>query len=108
MTRAQPFTLTADGLRLALRVTPRARRNQLGDLWRGPDGRTALKVAVAAVPEKGAANEAALDLLAEEWRLPRARLRLEQGASDRLKLVHIAGDPTALATWIAAWLTKTS
>ena len=64
----------------------------------------ALKVAVTAVPEKGKANEALIALLAKEWHLARSAITLAAGATDRRKLMHLAGDPAELERRLSAWL----
>jgi len=60
------------------------------------DGAVALKIAVHAPPVEGRANEALLRFLAQVLRVKRGDLTLVLGASDRRKLVHIAGEPAAL------------
>jgi uncharacterized protein len=51
------------------------------------DGR--LKIAVAAPPVDGAANEALLEFFASALRRPRRQLRLQAGAAGRIKSVRI-------------------
>ncbi|HZT51946.1 MAG TPA: DUF167 family protein, partial [Stellaceae bacterium] len=72
-------------------------------------GRTALKVAVRAAPREGAANAALLRFLARLLELPPRDVTLAQGAAQRRKLLHIAGDPAQLARRMAEilhpWLT---
>lgn len=88
--------MTCDGVRLALRVTPRARRPGIGGTAPGRDGTPRLKVAVTAPPADGAANAAVLAVLAEALDLPRSALTLIAGASDRDKIVRVEGDPEPL------------
>jgi uncharacterized protein (TIGR00251 family) len=72
--------------RLRIRVSPGARRTELvgrqGDAW---------KVRVAAVPERGRANQAVLKLLAERLRVAPAELSLISGRSGRDKVVELRG-----------------
>ena len=72
--------------RLRFRVSPGARRSELvgrhGDGW---------KVRVAAPPERGKANEAVLDLLAERLELPRRSLSIVSGRAAREKIVLMEG-----------------
>jgi uncharacterized protein len=96
----------SDGLRLRVRLTPKARRSAIDGLAAEADGSVALKVAVTAVPEKGRANEALIDLLAKEWRLARSSITLESGATDRRKSLHLAGDPVALDALLTGWLAR--
>ena len=71
---------------LYVRVTPAAGRDAvLG--WQGD----ALRLSVAAPPERGKANEAVLRLLAEALGLPRQRLRIVRGQTARRKVIAIEG-----------------
>jgi len=72
--------------RIALRVSPGARRSELV----GRHGR-AWKLRVSAPPEDGKANEAALRTLADALALPRASVRLVAGGGARDKIVEVAG-----------------
>jgi uncharacterized protein YggU (UPF0235/DUF167 family) len=105
-----PFTAAADGVRLAVRLTPKAAAARHIGIVEDGAGGTALKATVTAPPEAGKANEALLGLLAKTLGLRRAALSLALGATDRRKLVHIAGDPTALAAALeerlAPWLKR--
>ena len=83
-----PLTLTAygNGVRLLVKVVPGASRNRIvGDLG------GALKIAVAAAPERGAANRAVLELLAAHLKLPLARLSLLRGEANPRKEILISG-----------------
>jgi uncharacterized protein (TIGR00251 family) len=72
--------------RVRLRVSPGARRTEIvgrhGDGW---------KVRVSAAPERGRANEAVLDLLAERLELPRRQLSIVSGYAAREKVVLMEG-----------------
>lgn len=93
---ALPFEPVADGVRLFLRVTPKASRNALSGIVATADGRTVLKVAVTAVPENGKANEAVIKLLAKGWKLAKSDFTVVAGATDRNKILHVAGAPAEL------------
>jgi uncharacterized protein (TIGR00251 family) len=84
--RELELTEARDGVGLALRVRPGAKR----DAILGLHGR-ALRVAVRAAPEKGAANEAALALIARAAGLARSAVRLVQGPRSRDKRVVVSG-----------------
>ena len=86
----------AGGVRVHLRVTPRASRNAILGTMDGPEGRQLLKVAVTTVPEDGKANEAVLKLLSKTWRVPKSTLTIVAGLTDRNKVVAVAGDAKAL------------
>lgn len=88
--------MTADGLRLAVRLTPKAGRDAIDGLKPTADGGVELAVKVTAVPENGKANDALLRLLAKRLKLPVSRLQLVTGATDRHKQILIEGDATAV------------
>ena len=101
---SSPVTPVADGVRVRLRVQPRARRNRVDGLVAEADGGAALKIAVTAAPESGAANEAVIALLAGEWGLAKSALTLVSGAADRRKTIKLAGDPQRLARQLRDWI----
>jgi uncharacterized protein len=74
------------GTRLRLRVVPGARRSEIvgrhGDAW---------KVRVKAPPERGAANDAVLELLAEALGVSAGDVRLVSGHGSRDKMVELTG-----------------
>lgn len=79
--RVQP-----DGLFVAVKVQPRASRNEVGGLHGGE-----LKVAVTAPPVDSAANEAVVELLAETLGLPRRAVTLVRGQTSRHKVLRLDG-----------------
>ncbi len=101
-----PFAAAADGLRVRVKVTPRAGRNRVDGLAPGADGEMALKVAVTAAPADGKANAAVIDLLAAEWRVPKSTIQVVLGAAGRRKVLHLAGDPAALGRLLGDWLAR--
>jgi uncharacterized protein YggU (UPF0235/DUF167 family) len=66
------------------------------------DGRSHLKARVRAVPEKGAANAALEKLVAKALGVPASNVSVSAGGTARLKVLHIGGDPAALAEAIDA------
>ena len=78
--------MTARTTRLRLRVVPGARREGLvgrhGDAW---------KLRVTASPERGAANDAVVRLLADRLALPSGAVRVVSGHGARDKIVEVAG-----------------
>ena len=89
---------TGSGVTIELRVQPRSRRTGLACSG------GALKAAVKAPAEDGKANSAVIELLAEEWRLPKSVIEIMRGAAQRDKVVRISGEPDQLAGRIAAWM----
>jgi uncharacterized protein len=98
------FQPVAAGIRLRLKVAPKARRNEIGGWLDEPDGGKALKVAVTAAPEDGKANAAVVALLAKEWGVAKSAISVVAGATDRRKIVEIRGPSAELIRKIEAWL----
>ncbi len=76
----------AEGCVLSVRAQPRARRNAAVGEQAG-----ALKVAVTAPPDKGRANEAIIEVLAETFGLKRSQVELISGATSRQKKFLLRG-----------------
>lgn len=97
-------SVRADGVRLAVRLTPRGGRDAVTGRIEAADGTALITAVVRAPPEGGKANAALLALLARVWRLPKSAVSLVAGGSGRRKIVHVAGDPAVLCPAIEAWL----
>ena len=97
----EPWNFRGDGLILSVRLTPKSARDEIGGLEQLSDGRTVLKVRVRAVPQDGEANQALLRVLAKALHISASAVRLEAGASSRLKTVHLEGDAETLAAGLA-------
>ncbi len=104
MGERQPFAETVDGVRLAVRLTPKASAERIIGLADEADGGVVLKVAVTAAPEGGKANAALVKLLARAFRLPPRDFSVVRGLTDRRKVVSVTGAPAALAARIAEGL----
>ncbi|MGN6817561.1 MAG: DUF167 domain-containing protein [Sphingomonas sp.] len=86
----------ADGIGIAVRVTPRSARNALEP---GPGHGVAR---LNAPPVDGAANAALIDLVAAHFGVAKRDVRLIAGERARLKRLAIRGDAEALAKIAAA------
>jgi hypothetical protein len=91
-------------VRVAVRLTPRARVDRIEGVWRGADGAAALAVSVTAPPAENQANDALLRVLAREWRIARRDLALAGGHKSRDKIVAVAGQPTVMMDRLTAAL----
>jgi uncharacterized protein (TIGR00251 family) len=76
----------AGGVELAVKVQPRAGRDEISGSAGGE-----LKIKVSAPPVDSAANAALLRLLAGMLNCPRGSLRLVRGATARHKRIVVAG-----------------
>ncbi len=102
--QARPWTLRRDGVALTVRLTPKSARDALEGIEHLADGRAVLKARVRAVPEAGAANAALIRLLVEALSVPARAIRLESGATSRVKTFFLEGDAGALETRLIAVL----
>lgn len=76
-------------LLLAIRLTPRARQEKIGGQWRDEHGACWLQASVSAPPDKGRANVALIELLAQRLGIGKSSISLETGATNRLKRLRI-------------------
>jgi uncharacterized protein (TIGR00251 family) len=77
---------------IAVRVTPRASRAEIGNWREGPHGARELEVRVRAAPSDGAANEAVIRLLAERLGVRRSQVEIVAGQTSRHKRVALPID----------------
>ena len=80
------ITAQPDGVLLAVKVQPRASKNEIGE----PLGNE-LRIKVTAPPVDSAANEALISLLSEALDYPRNKLELVRGHTSRHKTLKIYG-----------------
>jgi len=99
---ALPWSALPEGLRIAVRLTPRGGRDAVEGIAAGADGRPVLAVRVSAPPVEGAANAALLAVLAKALGVPRARIGFVSGETARLKVLRVEGDGPALAARLAS------
>jgi uncharacterized protein (TIGR00251 family) len=70
-----------------VKVIPRSSKNEIaGEMADGT-----LKVKIAALPEKGKANETLCEFLAKHYGVPRSAVTIVSGQSAALKLVRVEG-----------------
>ena len=86
MRAAGPITATPAGVRLHLRVQPRASRDEVA----GVAG-DHIRVRLTAPPVDGAANEALVRFLADRLDLSRSAVTLVLGHGGRTKVAEVAG-----------------
>jgi uncharacterized protein len=94
---ARPWTVSADGIVLTVRLTPRGGRDSLDGLERLADGRSVLKARVRAAASEGEANAALVRLVAKALGVPPRDVSLAAGATARIKRLEVVGAGAALA-----------
>jgi len=92
----RPWVVTAGGISLAVRLTPKGGRDAIDGVEQMADGRAVLKVRVAPPPSEGAANEALVRLIAKAVGVPPRDVAVRAGATARIKRLTVAGGAARL------------
>jgi len=92
----RPWVVTAGGISLAVRLTPKGGRDAIDGVEQMADGRAVLKVRVAPPPSEGAANEALVRLIAKAVGVPPRDVAVRAGATARIKRLTVAGHTGSL------------
>jgi uncharacterized protein (TIGR00251 family) len=92
-----PWTVTADGVLVTVRLTPKGGRDAIDGIEHLSDGQCVLKARVRAAPNEGEANAVLVSLLARTIRVAPRSIDLVSGAAARIKRLKIAGEPEVLA-----------
>ena len=72
-------------MRISVKVFPKSSREELVE----KDG--IIKAYVKAAPDKGKANRALVELIAEEYKVKKSDVKIVAGETSRTKMVEIAG-----------------
>ena len=102
----KPYVPEGAGLRLAVRLTPRANRNGLDGILPGADGRPVLQIRLSAPPVEGAANKALIAYLAEALGVRKGAVTIRSGEAARFKTLFIEGDSPALIARLEDWIAR--
>tara|TARA_R110002126_G_scaffold201238_2_gene348745 strand:- start:36601 stop:36921 length:321 start_codon:yes stop_codon:yes gene_type:complete len=79
------------GLKLAIRLTPKANIDAIEGVETDDAGRCYIKARVRAVPEKGKANKALIALVAKRSGIAKSLIRIDSGETSRLKMLFVEG-----------------
>jgi uncharacterized protein (TIGR00251 family) len=93
----RPWLASADGVTIAVRLTPKGGRDTIEGIERLADGRVVLKVRVRAAASEGEANAALVKIVAKALGVPPRDVILVAGATARLKRLKISGAGATLA-----------
>lgn len=99
-----PFSVSGDHIRLSVRLTPNGGRDAVDGIETDADGGHMLKARVTAVPEKGKANKALIQLLAKWLKVPKSSLSVISGDTSRKKILRIDGDTEEISKKLEALL----
>lgn len=75
-----------DGLKINVRVLPRASKNEIGEIVEG-----ALRIKLTAPPVEGLANKQLVAFLSKEWKIPKSRIEILAGTKGRQKRIFFRG-----------------
>ena len=90
------YQSVSDGLKVFVRLSPKAKREGIEGVHTDPDGTERIKIAVSAPPVDGKANEALIKWLSKHLHIAKSAITLVSGATDRSKTLLIAGDAAEL------------
>jgi uncharacterized protein (TIGR00251 family) len=100
----KPYSAVEGGVRLALRLSPRASRTEVDGIVQDAEDRPLLKLRLAAPPVDGAANAALIALLAKALSLRKADITIRSGETGRVKILHLSGEPQTILQKLDIWL----
>jgi uncharacterized protein (TIGR00251 family) len=92
----KPYTAVAGGVRLAVRLTPRASRNGVDGIAMDANDRPLLKLRLVAPPVEGAANVALVAFLSDALSLRKTDIVIRSGDTSRTKILHLSGESVPL------------
>ncbi len=84
------FRSAADGVKLAVRAQPGAKKTAINGIY-GEGDEAQLKIAVHAPPIEGRANEALIAFLATTFDVPKSSIELRSGERARSKVFLLRG-----------------
>ncbi len=92
----EPWTATADGVVIDVRLTPRGGRDAIEGTELLADGRVVLKARVRAAPSEGEANAALCRLIAKALAVAPRDVTVAAGATSRIKRLRVTGEAAAI------------
>jgi uncharacterized protein (TIGR00251 family) len=101
---SEPYATTPQGLRLAIKVAPRAPRTELTGIVADAQERPVLAIRIKAPPIDAAANAELITFLAQALGVKKADVKIQSGESGVFKLVSVRGDGDALAARARTWI----
>jgi uncharacterized protein (TIGR00251 family) len=96
-----PWSISADGILLTVRLTPKGGRDAIEGIRQLADGRSVLAARVRAPASEGEANSALTDLVARVLGVARGDIAVVGGTTSRLKRLRIRGDAGAILAALA-------
>ena len=82
-----PYKKTKDGITIEVKVEPRSSQKGIASVMEN----NIVKVRLTAPPVEGAANEQLIEIIADEFRVRKSRVKIIRGQSSKIKVVEITG-----------------
>ncbi len=76
---------------ITVKLFPGAKKNDVAGWVTDSAGGRVLKIQVTAVPEKGKANAAMIELLSKHWGVPKSAITILRGETSRTKVLEVEG-----------------
>lgn len=102
----EPWTASADGVVIDVRLTPRGGRDAIEGTERRADGRAVVKARVRAAPADGEANIALCRLIADATGVAPRDVKITAGATSRVKRIQVRGRATAIIAALQRLVTE--
>lgn len=80
------WKITEKGILIPVKISPKASKNAIVG-WENNE----LKLRIAAIPEKGSANQELIAFLAKELHISKSQIQLVSGEASRHKVICISG-----------------
>ncbi len=95
-----PLRTTPKGTFLHVRVTPKSGRDEISGLVASVTGNVALVIKVTAIPDKGKANQAVIEVLAKALHVSKSSFRLASGETSRDKVIEVLDNFDTIAAFL--------
>ena len=89
LNRSQKTLIKEKVLYINVKVIPKAAKTELVEIMEDGEGNEILKVKLAAVPEKGKANQGLCRFFAQLFSVPKSSVNVSQGQTSQRKVLKI-------------------
>ncbi len=95
-----PLRHTPKGTYLHIRARPKSGRDEVLGLVVSSTGSTSLAVKVTAIPDKGKANQAVIEVLAKAMHISKSSFRLVSGETSRDKVLEVVANLSTIEAFL--------
>lgn len=90
-----PIKIENNQIMLYVKVTPKASRNRIGQIFNNN-----LKIYVTSVAEAGQANKAVIELLSDSLKINKSNILITQGLTSTTKTILLRGDVKQITKYL--------